>query len=288
VGMRMVETPDTLCKTAEAAQTLAERSFGDGAVFLERFVRHARHIEVQVFGMGDGRAAHCFERECSIQRRFQKLVEETPAPGLGAATRARMHAAAEKLARTIRYRSAGTVEFVYDSERDEFYFLEMNTRIQVEHPVTEMATGLDLVALQLRLARGDDVGGDFADGRVVSSGHAIEVRVCAENPAKMFLPSPGRIEKLSFPERDGLRIDSGIRQGDTVTHHYDSMIAKMVVHAETREKAIDRMREALAATRIEGIVSNTKFLARVVDHPAFREGRINTRFIDSYRADLVG
>ncbi len=289
IGMRLVDGPGDLLKVAEATQILAGRAFGDGTIFLERYVRDARHVEVQVFGLGDGQAVHLFERECSIQRRFQKIVEETPSPGLDAATRERMCAAAAALARAVGYRSAGTIEFVVDDATCEFFFLEMNTRIQVEHPVTEMTTGRDLVALQLRLAGGEDLAGELRQDDIAASGHAIECRICAENPAKMFLPSPGRLDVLSFPpEGEGLRIDAGVREGDRVTPFYDSMIAKLIVHAPTREAAIERARAALAATRIEGIATNLAFLGRVLDHAAFRSGRTLTRFVDDNKADLLG
>jgi 3-methylcrotonyl-CoA carboxylase alpha subunit len=243
---------------------------------------------MQVFGFGDGHAVHCFERECSIQRRFQKIVEESPSPGLGEATRAAMAQAAAALARQERYRSAGTIEFVLDDDSGAFYFLEMNTRIQVEHPVTEMVTGLDLVAMQLRLAMGEHLGAALTQEHVHRHGHAIEVRICAENPAKMFLPSPGRITRLALPEGEGVRVDTGVREGDTVTPYYDSMIAKLIVHAPDREAAIARMIAALDATAIDGITTNIAFLRRVINHAAFRAGRTLTSFVDVHRPDLIG
>ena len=284
IGMRLVERPEDLLKTVEATQGLAARAFGDGTVFLERFVRNARHVEIQVFGFGDGHAIHCFERECSVQRRFQKIVEESASPGLAPRVREAMAAAAVALARQERYRSAGTIEFVLDDDTGAFYFLEMNTRIQVEHPVTELVTGLDLVAMQLRLAMGEHLSADIPR----HGGHAIEVRICAENPAKMFLPSPGRIARLVLPEGDGIRVDTGVREGDAVTPNYDSMIAKVIVHAATREAAIGRMLAALDATEIDGITTNVAFLRRVVNHAAFRAGRTLTSFVDAHRADLIG
>ncbi len=289
IGMRLVNTVAELRKTVEATQGLAERAFGDGTVFLERYVRNARHVEMQVFGFGDGHAVHCFERECSIQRRFQKLVEESPSPGLTDAARAAMAQACVALAKQERYRSAGTIEFVLDDDTGQFYFLEMNTRIQVEHPVTEMLTGLDLVALQLRLAMGEKLAASISQDSVQRSGHAIEVRICAENPAKMFLPSPGRITKLAFPPPSAtLRVDTGVREGDTVTPHYDSMIAKLIVHAPTRDAAIAAMLAALDGTVIEGIVTNIAFLRRVIDHAAFRAGRTLTGFVETHKAELLG
>jgi 3-methylcrotonyl-CoA carboxylase alpha subunit len=286
IGMRLVESLDQLRKTVEATQGLATRSFGDGTVFLERYVRNARHVEVQVFGFGDGSAIHCFERECSIQRRFQKIVEESPSPAFPAGTRAAMTRAAVSLAQQVHYRSAGTIEFVVDDDSGEFFFLEMNTRIQVEHPVTELVTGLDLVAMQLRLAMGQDLA--VAQDSVRQQGHAIEVRICAENPAKMFLPSPGRIARLVLPQGVGVRVDTGIREGDSVTPYYDSMIAKLIVHAPSRPEAIARMLAALAATEVEGIATNIAFLRRVIDHEVFRAGRTLTSFVDAHKADLIG
>jgi acetyl/propionyl-CoA carboxylase alpha subunit len=287
IGMRLVEGPADLRKTVETTQGMAARSFGDGTIFLEHYVRHARHVEMQVFGFGDGRAVHCFERECSIQRRFQKLLEESPSSALSEAARTAMADAAVALARGQSYRGAGTMEFVLDDDSGDFYFLEMNTRIQVEHPVTEMLTGLDLVAMQISLALGETSG--IAQDSVVRDGHAMEVRLCAENPEKMFLPSPGRIARLVLPDSgDGVRVDAGVREGDTVTPYYDSMLAKLIVHAPTREGAITKMLAALDATVVEGIASNVAFLRRVIDHAAFRAGRTLTGFVDTYKADLIG
>ena len=284
IGMKLVATSTELRSAVEALQSMAIRAFGDGTAYLERYVAAARHVEVQVFGLGDGRAAHLFERECSIQRRFQKILEESPSPGVSPETRAAMCAAAQTLAQRIGYRSAGTMEFVVDDETGGFFFLEMNTRIQVEHPVTEMITGLDLVQLQLRLADGQDVAPALE--HVKSGGHAIECRLCAENPERMFLPSPGKITRLVWPEGSGLRIDSGVREGDTVTAFYDSLIAKIIVHAEDRVAATAAMRAALAGIIIEGIVTNLEFLRRLLEHPAFIAGATTTGFIDTHRATL--
>jgi 3-methylcrotonyl-CoA carboxylase alpha subunit len=288
IGMRLVEAPAALRATVEATQGMAARAFGDGTVFLERFVRHARHVEVQVFGFGEGHAVHCHERECSVQRRFQKIVEESPSPGLSEENRAAMLAAALALVRQERYRSAGTIEFVLDDETGAFYFLEMNTRIQVEHPVTEMRTDLDLVAMQLRLAGGEPLAATITQDGITATGHAIECRICAENPAKNFLPSPGRITRLVWPSGDGVRVDTGVREGDAVTPFYDSMVAKLIVHAPDRPAAIARMLAALDATAVDGITTNLAFLRRVVDHPAFRAGRTLTGFIETNKADLIG
>ncbi|MEO1191527.1 MAG: biotin carboxylase N-terminal domain-containing protein [Pseudomonadota bacterium] len=287
IGMRLVENPDDLEKVVTATQGMAGRAFGDGAVFLERYVRRARHVEIQVFGLGDGRAVHFFERECSIQRRFQKIIEESPAPGLPEETRQAMGKAAVDLAAQERYRGAGTVEFVVDGESGEFFFLEMNTRIQVEHPVSEMITGADLVALQLRLAAGAEL--DLSQEAIQRQGHAIECRLYAENPAKMFLPQPGPLERLVFPEEsEGVRIETGVRQGDKITAYYDPMIAKVVCHGVDRDAAIARSLQTLKAIELEGIVTNLAFLIRTLDHPAFRAGESFTGFVDAHKAELIG
>jgi 3-methylcrotonyl-CoA carboxylase alpha subunit len=284
IGMKLVAKPTELRGAVEALQSMAARAFGDGTAYLERYVAAARHVEVQVFGLGDGRAAHLFERECSVQRRFQKILEESPSPGISAETRVAMCLAAEALAARIGYRSAGTIEFVVDDETGAFFFLEMNTRIQVEHPVTEMITHLDLVQMQLRLAAGEDVA-PVLEG-IASHGHAIECRLCAENPERMFLPSPGKITRLVWPEAAAVRIDSGVREGDTITAFYDSMLAKIIVHGADRAAAIAGMRSALAGVAIEGIVTNLDFLRRLLDHPAFIAGYTTTGFIETHRATL--
>jgi 3-methylcrotonyl-CoA carboxylase alpha subunit len=266
---------------------LAEKSFGDGAVYLERLVPKARHIEIQVFGFGDGRAVHLFERECSIQRRFQKIIEETPAPRLDSSTVAEMARSAVALCRQERYRGAGTVEFVVDAETGAFHFLEMNTRIQVEHPVTEMTVGVDLVALQVRLAKGDDLS-ELTQNSIQRAGHAIECRLYAENPKMNFLPSPGVLKRFHLPaEGNGLRIDTGVREGDQITFHYDPMIAKLVARGDTRDAAIDRMLQCLNELAVEGVATNTGFLARVLDHPAFRAGDTHTGFVTEHGDALL-
>ncbi len=287
IGMRLVESPDDLEKVVTATQGMAAPSFGDGTIFLERFVRRARHIEIQVFGLGDGRALHLFERECSIQRRFQKIIEESPAPGLPEDTRDTMAGAAVRLAAQEHYRGAGTIEFVVDGESGEFFFLEMNTRIQVEHPVSEMITGRDLVALQLRLAAGE--GLPLTQQDIAASGHAIECRLYAENPAKMFLPQPGTLSTLEFPKAGSeVRIETGVRQGDKITPFYDPMIAKVVCHGTDRPAAIARSLESLRAIRLEGIVTNLDFLIRTLDHAAFLAGDCHTGFVEQHKETLVG
>ena len=288
IGMRLVEDPAQLLKTAEATQTMAARSFGDGTVFLERYIPRARHVEIQVFGFGDGRAVHVYERDCSIQRRFQKVIEEAPAPGLPPSVRQQMAEAAARLAASQHYRGAGTVEFIVNAETFEFFFLEMNTRIQVEHPVTECITGLDLVGLQLRLAAGEALA-DITQAGIAVNGHAVECRLYAENPAKMFLPSPGKLTTFALPAAgDGVRIDTGVREGDTITPYYDPMVAKLICHGATREEALAKMAAVLAETQVEGIFTNVQFLRRVVAHPAFAQGDVFTGFIETHKADLLG
>jgi 3-methylcrotonyl-CoA carboxylase alpha subunit len=215
------------------------------------------------------------------------VIEESPAPGLPAAVREKMTSAAVALAASQRYAGAGTVEFIVDAASFEFFFLEMNTRIQVEHPVTEMVTGLDLVNLQLRLARGDTLV-DLVQDRITSQGHAIECRIYAENPDKMFLPSPGKLNVLQLPAATAtVRIDTGVQAGDAITAYYDPMIAKLICRGDTRDDALTTMTEALAASHIEGISSNIQFLRRALDHPAFRRGEVFTGFIDTYKKDLI-
>ena len=287
IGMRRVDEAAKLADVVGATQTMAERAFGDGTVYLEKLVLQPRHVEIQVFGLGDGRGFHLMERECSVQRRFQKIVEEAPSPAVDPALRARMAEAALALVARERYRGAGTVEFILAPD-GTFYFLEMNTRIQVEHPVTEMISGLDLVGLQLRLARGEDLTGLSlpADG---ARGHAIECRIYAENPDRNFLPSPGLLERFQPPPAgDGIRLDTGVAEGDRITPFYDPMIAKLVAHGASRNEAIDKMLTALGEFRIEGIVTNIDFLGRVVGHAAFRAGDTHTGFVEEHKSDLTG
>lgn len=287
IGMRRVDDIEALEATARATQDLAQRAFGDGTVYLERFIPDARHIEVQIFGFGDGNAVHVYERDCSIQRRFQKIIEESRAPAVPDERLQAMFEAAVALARQERYAGAGTIEFIYDDSKGDFYFLEMNTRIQVEHPVTEMRTGLDLVGMQIDLALGMglDVKGQ---GDIAASGHAIECRLYAERPEKGFLPSPGQLERFRLPPAAAdLRIETGLREGDRVQHFYDPLIAKLVASGGDRDQAIERMRRALADTDVVGVQTNLAFLERILDHAAFREGRIHTRFIDTHHGELL-
>ena len=287
IGMRRVDRPEDLQAAVESTQGMAARAFGDGTVYLERYIARARHVEVQVFGFGDGDAIHAHERDCSIQRRFQKIIEESPAPGLSQDTLQAMYSAAVALCRQERYRGAGTVEFVLDAHTHEFFFLEMNTRIQVEHPVSEMVSGLDLVGMQLQLAAGQMPQPRTQDG-VHVRGHAIECRLYAERPAKGFLPSTGLLTRLDLPPTDStLRIESGVRNGDRISHHYDPMIAKFIAHGADREQAIARLIDAIDAVRIEGVETNLAFLRRTLEHPAFRMGELSTGFVDQYKPELI-
>lgn len=286
IGMRRVDRPDQLRATAEATQSMASSAFGDGAIYLERFIERARHVEIQVFGFGDRHAIHLYERDCSIQRRFQKVIEESPAPGLPDEIRERMALSATRLCRDQGYEGAGTIEFVVDADTLDHYFLEMNTRIQVEHPVTEMNTGCDLVAMQIEHARGTLHA--FPQSEVTPRGHAIECRIYAENPAKNFMPSPGRLLRFEIPEQTAdVRIDSGFRAGDEVTFYYDPLIAKLICHGSTREAAIDRTLETLRSIEIEGPATNLAFLRATISHPGFREGKVFTGFVDRFKPALL-
>ena len=286
IGMRRVDHPDQLRDVVAATQSMAVKAFGDGAVFLERFVPKARHVEIQVFGFGDGKAVHLFERDCSLQRRFQKVIEESPAPGLPDDVRSRIMAAALDLCRATHYRGAGTVEFIVDAENFSFYFLEMNTRIQVEHPVTEMITGQDLVAMQLQFAGGQLIG--MEQPEIAARGHAIECRIYAENPAKMFMPAPGPLTLFRPPANmTHVRVDSGYREGDIVTPHYDPMIAKLITWGANRDEARIGAIEALRRFEIYGIKNNRDFLIACLQDECFAAGDVFTGFIDTRRGRLL-
>jgi 3-methylcrotonyl-CoA carboxylase alpha subunit len=285
IGMRRVDKPEQLQELATATQSMASKAFGDGAIFLERFIGRARHVEIQVFGDGDGNAVHLFERDCSLQRRFQKVIEESPAPGLPPDVRAHMAADAVNLCRATNYRGAGTVEFVVDAESFDYYFLEMNTRIQVEHPVTEMVTGRDLVAMQLELARGSLQPVGQAD--IGTQGHAIEARLYAENPAKRFMPSPGQLRQFRLPEGEHIRVDTGYREGDMVTPFYDPLVAKVIAWGETRAAARARLADALRALTIDGIRNNRDFLIACLGDDVFAAGDVSTAFIDQRLEHLL-
>ena len=283
-GMRLVEDPAAFEDSLAGARREAAAAFGDTRVLIEKYLARPRHIEVQIFADRHGNAVHLFERDCSIQRRHQKVVEEAPAPDFDPASREAMGAAALRAARAIGYEGAGTVEFLYQD--NAFYFMEMNTRLQVEHPVTEMITGQDLVAWQLQVAAGESL--PLAQREIHLAGHAIEARLYAEDPARGYLPSPGRLHHLRFPARDShVRIDSGVRSGDAITHHYDPMIAKLVVWDRDRPAAVDRLRRALAEVRAEGVTTNLAFLAAIAAHPAFLAGEADTGFVPRHAGALI-
>ena len=304
-GLRRAEAEAGFAEALEGARREARSSFGDDRVLIERCVARPRHVEVQVFADAHGNAVHLFERDCSLQRRHQKVVEEAPAPGMTEAMRAAMGAAAVAAAKAIGYRGAGTVEFIADASQglreDRFWFMEMNTRLQVEHPVTEMVTGTDLVEWQLRVAAGEPLPAGQAELSI--AGHAVEARVCAEDPGRGFLPATGAIAHLAFPPASGgpridqdsethgrlglgpsapggLRIDHGLREGDVVTAHYDSMLAKVIAHGPDRATALDRLAGALRAFEIAGVTTNVPFLSRLVAHPGFRAGDVDTGLIE--------
>ena len=279
IGMKTVDSADALVAAVQATSGMALKAFGDGSVYLERLVTRARHVEIQVFGFGDGTAVHLFERDCSLQRRHQKVVEEARAPNMPDSVRTRMAAAAVALAQACKYQGAGTVEFLYDTQREDFYFLEMNTRIQVEHPVTEMITGVDLVAAQLRLAMGERLQEELAQDRIRAQGHSVEVRVYAENPAKNFMPSPGLLTEFGMPQMDGIRVETGYKEGTKVTPFYDPMVAKLISLGADRMQAIDKLRDALAQVRIAGIAHNVPYLRAVLADAAFRAGDVYTGFL---------
>lgn len=283
-GMRVVATAAAFDDALAGARREASSSFGDDRVLLERYLTKPRHVEIQVFADAKGNAVHLFERDCSIQRRHQKVLEESPAPGMREELRSRMGAAAVAAARAIGYEGAGTVEFLLD-EDGSFYFMEMNTRLQVEHPVTEMVTGQDLVEWQLRVAAGEPL--PCSQDELGISGHAIEARIYAEDPSREFLPSIGDLIHLRTPfENTHVRIDTGVRQGDTVSINYDPMIAKLIVWDTDRTGAVRRLRQALAEYQVVGVASNIEFLAAVAAHPAFAAGDLDTGFIERHRSVL--
>jgi 3-methylcrotonyl-CoA carboxylase alpha subunit len=281
-GMRRVDKAAEFEAALESAQREAASAFGDPRVLVEKYVLQPRHIELQVFADGHGNVVHLFERDCSLQRRHQKVIEEAPAPGLPPAMRTAMGRAAVEAARAVGYVGAGTVEFIADGREglraDRFYFMEMNTRLQVEHPVTEAITGLDLVELQLRVASGERL--PFTQDDLSIEGHAVEARLYAEDPERGFLPSTGQLWHLAFPEDAAVRVDTGVRSGDSVTPYYDPMIAKVIAHGSTRDEALDRLGQALRETLVAGPRTNLAFLARLCDAPEFRAGRFDTGFID--------
>ncbi|MEO8495334.1 MAG: acetyl-CoA carboxylase biotin carboxylase subunit [Planctomycetota bacterium] len=276
-GMRVAANELVLKTAIQQAQTEAQAAFGNGGVYLEKYVERPRHVEVQIIADHHGNAVHLWERECSTQRRHQKLIEESPAPNLPQETRAAMCEAAVRLIKNCNYTNAGTVEFIVD-QQNNFYFIEVNARIQVEHPVTEMVTGIDLIKTQIAVAAGQPL--PFKQEDIVQRGAAIECRINAENPDRNFQPCPGKIERMFIPGGFGVRFDSHAHQGYVVPPHYDSMIGKLIVHQPTRAKAIACMLRALDELRIEGIATTASFHKRVLQHAEFVEGRVDTTFVE--------
>lgn len=284
-GMRVVEADDAVAMRSAFERTTAEAlaAFNDARVFIEKYVQQPRHIEIQVLADAHGNIVHLGERECSIQRRHQKIVEEAPSSFVSPELRAEMGAQAVALAKSVGYVSAGTVEFVVDAAA-HFYFLEMNTRIQVEHPITEMITGLDIVEQQIRVAEGAHLG--FAQQEVQLNGHAIECRLCAEDAARDFMPATGPLAMFRAPDMEGFRLDSGVQEGDVIGASFDSMLAKLIVHGATRDEAIARMRNALQDTVVLGVTTNAGYLERVLAHSHFVSGETTTHFLEKFKGDL--
>jgi acetyl-CoA carboxylase biotin carboxylase subunit len=276
-GMRIAWDADQFVQLFSLAQNEALAAFGNGSVYVEKYLEHPRHVEIQVMGDRHGKVTHLGERDCSVQRRHQKLVEESPSPALDNELRSRMGAAAVQLAKNIDYVGAGTVEFLLDRD-GSFYFMEMNTRIQVEHPVTEMVTSFDLVKEQIRVAAGEHLS--FKGNGAYLRGHAIECRINAEDPYRNFQPSPGLITAYHPPGGPGVRVDTHVYAGYTVPPHYDSLLAKVIVHGNDRQEALQRMGQALDSFILEGVTTTIPFLARVIRHPAFVAGEVSTRFLE--------
>jgi len=278
-GMRVVNAESELSEGIEAARREALNAFGDERLLIEKYIPNAHHIEFQIFGDQHGNLVHLFERECSVQRRYQKIIEETPSPLLTSELRKQMGEAAVAAAKAVGYYNAGTVELILDPDTLKFYFLEMNTRLQVEHPVTEFVTGLDLVHWQIRVAAGEPF--PFPQSHFTQRGHAIECRVYAEDPANGFLPSTGKLLQFSEPRGPGIRVDSGFTAGNEVTHFYDPLLAKLIVYAEDRATAIQRMQAALKEFVVHGVITNIDFLQAVLSHPDFANGEITTRWVET-------
>jgi acetyl/propionyl-CoA carboxylase alpha subunit len=287
-GMRVVRSDRDAADMIPAARREATAAFGDGTLYVERLIERPRHVEIQVFADAHGNVVHLFERECSVQRRHQKIVEESPSPALTPRLRQQMGDAAVAAARAANYRNAGTIEFLLDGDGDgaRFYFLEMNTRLQVEHPVTEAVTGVDLVRAQIAVAEGRPL--PWTQAALSQRGHAIECRVYAEDPANGFLPQAGPLLLYREPHGPGIRVDAGVIEGGEVSVNYDPLLAKLIVYAETRDAAIARALAALRAYPVLGIYTNVPFLARLLDHPEFRGGRMHTGFLDAHLQDVLG
>ncbi|WP_078379780.1 acetyl-CoA carboxylase biotin carboxylase subunit [Sutcliffiella halmapala] len=279
-GIRVARNEEELKKGISITQQEAATAFGNPGVYLEKFIEDFRHVEIQVLADTFGNTIHLGERDCSIQRRLQKLVEETPSPVLDAELRSQMGEAAVKAAKAVDYTGAGTIEFIYDYQNKKFYFMEMNTRIQVEHPVTEMVTGVDLIKEQIRVASGEKL--TLTQEEVTFTGWSIECRINAENPAKNFMPSPGKIEMYLPPGGFGVRVDSAVYPGYAIPPYYDSMVAKLITYGATREEAISRMKRALSEFVIEGVHTTIPFHLKLMDHEKFKDGNFNTKFLEMY------
>jgi 3-methylcrotonyl-CoA carboxylase alpha subunit len=284
-GMKVAARQSEFASQLASAKREAASSFGDDRVLIEKYLEQPRHVEIQVFADSHGNCVYLFERDCSIQRRHQKVIEEAPAPDFPQEMRARMGQAAVEAARAIGYVGAGTIEFLYDASAKQFYFMEMNTRLQVEHPVTEMITGLDLVEWQLRVASGEKL--PLSQDNLVIRGHAIEARLYAEDPDRGFLPQTGKLTHLMFPAGENVRVDTGVKAGDAISIYYDPMIAKLIVWGADRDAAIRRFRSAFGETQVGGLKTNIAFLARLVGHPAFKAADLDTRFIERHESDLL-
>ena len=288
IGMQIVNNYNELVKSVEKTKNLAKKAFGNGDIFLEKFIKNARHIEIQIFGFGEKKAVHFYERDCSLQRRFQKIIEESPAPKIEPAIINKMAESAVSFATNQKYEGAGTIEFIYDVDEKRFYFLEMNTRIQVEHPVTEAITNSDLVEMQIKFALGMNL--NLTEQKNINrSGHAIECRLYAEDPSKNFLPSPGKISKLKIPNTGlaNIRLDIGVDEGDDISFYYDPMIAKIISKGSTRTESINNMIQYLKEIKIEGINTNKSFLISVLQNKVFEDANFNTKFIENNLASFI-
>jgi acetyl/propionyl-CoA carboxylase alpha subunit len=284
-GMRIVRDRKSLAAELQAAQRESKSAFGDDTVFIEPYVEAPRHIEIQIFGDAQGNVIHLFERECSIQRRHQKIVEEAPSVALDGGLRAAMGEAAVAAGRAIGYQSAGTVEFLFTPDR-KFYFLEVNTRLQVEHPVTEAITGLDLVRMQIEVARGESLSAAARSARI--DGHAIEVRLYAEDPRRDYMPASGRLQRFEVPALPGVRLETAVESGSDVSTFYDPMLAKVIVHAPTRAEAAQRLASALRQSQIHGMRTNRELLVRLLEHPEFLSGATDTHFLERHSPAELG
>lgn len=278
-GMRISRSAEDFEGNFKVAQQESINGFGDNTMYIEKYIESPRHIEIQILADSQGNVVSLGERDCSIQRRHQKLIEESPSAALDEKLREKMGAVAVKAAKAAGYESAGTIEFLLDKDK-KFYFMEMNTRIQVEHPVTEMVTGLDLIKEQIHIAQGEKL--NFKQKDIILRGHSIECRINAENPEKNFMPNPGKIDYLHFPGGNGIRVDSAIYSGYTIPPYYDSMIAKIIVYGRDREAAIDKMRSALGEINIDGVVTNLDYQYEIINHSVFQSGDFNTHFIQEY------